>query len=109
MNQIYILIHSAVQEQQWQTVSREIEMLRLLMQCENIVQLLDVRKLRTSMQQLQLSLVFEYCPFELQRLIVNKKIKFPLADIKALLNQLFVGLTYIHNKKVCTQNDQQYS
>lgn len=70
------------------------------MQCKNVVQLLDVRKLRTSLQQLQLSLVFEYCPFELQRLIANKRIKFTLPDIKALLFQLFEGLTFIHQRKV---------
>lgn len=90
------------QEQQWQTVNREIDALRLLKQCKNVVQLLDVRTLRTSLQQQQhqLNLVFEFCPFEMQRIISNRRIQFTLPDIKALLFQLFEGLTFIHHKKV---------
>lgn len=91
-----------MQEQQWQTVSREMDNLRLLKQCKNVVQLLDVRNLRVPLrqQQHQLNLVFEFCPFELQRIISNKRIEFTLPDIKALLFQLFEGLTFIHHKKV---------
>lgn len=88
------------QEEQWQTVSREIEALKSLEQCKNIVQLLDVRKERTSLQQHQLTMVFEFCAFQMQHIISNKRIQFTLPDIKALLFQLFEGLTFIHNRKV---------
>lgn len=70
---------------------------------ENVISLLDVMRFndKTDQAAYDLDLIFEYCRFELTKIIANRKIELRLADIKNLLCQLFTGLDYIHQQCVC--------
>lgn len=80
------------------TVAREVKMLRSLGH-ENIINLLDYTSNRGSINT-ELELVFDYCEYDLLRLVKNNKVIFKLADVKNLLYQLFTGLDFIHENNV---------
>lgn len=80
------------------TVTREVQMLRSLGH-ENIINLLDYKSNRGPINT-ELELVFDYCEYDLLRLVKNKKVIFELADVKNLLYQLFTGLDFIHENNV---------
>ncbi|KAG8197100.1 hypothetical protein JTE90_004361 [Oedothorax gibbosus] len=42
--------------------------------------------------------VLEYCNYELAKLIARQSLRFHLAEIKAILKQLFEGLSYLHEQ-----------
>lgn len=81
-------------------ILREVDNLKLAKDSENVMQLLEVYKGHHSPSAFQIDLVFEYCPYDLQKVIQNKSITFNLPDIKCIMSQLFSGLEHIHKKNV---------
>lgn len=68
--------------------------------CINIVQLRDKYEKRIALNELQIDLLFEYCPFDLLKVIHNKRISFKLPEIKCIMQQLLNGLNCMHDKMV---------
>ncbi|XP_031636299.1 cyclin-dependent kinase 9-like [Contarinia nasturtii] len=79
-------------------VKREYDHLREMQECNNIVKLLKGREDQISEKEIQLDLLFEYCPYDLQKIILNTRIHFQFSEIKAFLRQMFLGLEYMHSK-----------
>lgn len=52
-------------------------------------------------------LVFDFCEHDLAGLLSNAKVKFTLAEIKKIMQQLLNGLHYIHCHKVTSKNGKQ--
>ena len=70
---------------------------------ENIVNLLEICKAKPSSKTSCKSvfyLVFEYCKYDLSRLLLDPSIQFNLGEIKYVLRQLLDGLHFIHINKI---------
>lgn len=76
------------------------QILRSLKQ-ENIVLLIEVINQKVRVSEYEMDLVFEYCRFELGKVISNHHVKFEFADVKNLMTQLLTGLEFIHSRNVC--------
>lgn len=79
---------------------REYTNLHELQKCDNIVTLLNGREKQISKDELRVDLLFEYCPYDLQKIISNPRITFQFNEIKAFLRQMLIGLDFMHSKSV---------
>lgn len=70
---------------------------------DGIVSLLDTVRYNQDSCGYDLDLVFEYCRFELGKIIANDQIKIELGVVKNLMKQFLTGLEFIH------QHDVNYS
>lgn len=81
-------------------MKREYDHLCEMQQFEHIIRLLKGREYQISKDDLQIDLLFEYCPYDLKKLIKHTRITFHLNDIKTFLRQMLLGLDYMHRKMV---------
>jgi len=84
------------------TALREIKILQALRN-ENIVNLLEICRAKPTPYNRGKStvfLVFEFCEHDLAGLLSNPVVKFSLAEIKKVMQQLLNGLYYIHSNKL---------
>lgn len=101
------------------TALREIKILQLLKH-ENVVNLIEICRCKpknsnnsannnnrsqmtaspVASQKATFYLVFEFCEHDLAGLISNVQVKFSLADIKKVMQQLLEGLYFIHSNKI---------
>lgn len=72
--------------------------------CDNIVKLLKGREEQISSNELQLDYLFEYCPHDLRKIILNPRIHFQFSEIKVFLRQMLLGLEYMHGKMVSVKH-----
>ncbi|XP_055315802.1 cyclin-dependent kinase 9-like [Sitodiplosis mosellana] len=79
---------------------REYDNLHELQKCDNIVTLLSGREDQITEDDLQVDLLFEYCPYDLRKIISNTRIIFTFSEIKAFLRQMLLGLDYMHSKSI---------
>lgn len=79
---------------------REFDNLHELEDCKYIVRLFNGREEKLSENELQVDLLFEYCPHDLRKVIADRRIAFQLKEIKCFLRQMLLGLDYMHNKSV---------
>lgn len=79
---------------------REYDNLKEMRDCSYIVQLLKGREKRIGRNDLQLDLMFEYCPYDLKKIIQKTSIRFKFEEIKSFLRQILVGLAYMHKHLV---------
>ena len=79
---------------------REYDNLLELQKCDNIVTLLSGREEQITADDLQVDLLFEYCPYDLKKIISNSRIHFTFSEIKGFLRQMLLGLDYMHSKSV---------
>lgn len=68
--------------------------------CPYIVQMLKGCEREISKTELQLDLLFEYCRFNLQKIVEDTRITFTLSDVKTFMRQMLYGLEHIHSKSV---------
>ncbi|XP_074029635.1 cyclin-dependent kinase 9-like [Leptinotarsa decemlineata] len=73
---------------------REIQILQKLNH-DNITRMIEVHKMDTS-----LYLVYEFCDYDLGKLLGNLKVVINLAEIKNMLHSILTGLHYIHQNKI---------
>lgn len=84
------------------TALREIKILQVLRN-DNIVNLLEICRAKSTPYNRYKStvyLVFEFCEHDLAGLLSNPAVKFSLAEIKKVMQQLLNGLYYIHSNKI---------
>lgn len=81
-------------------LDREQEHLTEMEGCINIVQLLNTYEKQIALNELQIDLIFEYCQFDLLKVIHNKRISFRLPEIKCIMQQILNGLNCMHDKMV---------
>ncbi|CAG5119404.1 unnamed protein product [Candidula unifasciata] len=84
------------------TALREIKILQVLKN-DNIVNLLEICRAKATPYNRYKStvyLVFEFCEHDLAGLLSNPQVKFSLAEIKKVMQQLLNGLYYIHSNKI---------
>lgn len=86
------------------TALREIKILQALKN-ENIVNLLEICRAKPtpynrSNNKMTVYLVFEFCEHDLAGLLSNPVVKFSLAEMKKVMQQLINGLYYIHSNKL---------
>ena len=96
------------------TALREIKILQLLKH-DNVVNLIEICRCKPKSavagrnqaapvqplsQKATFYLVFEFCEHDLAGLISNVQVKFSLADIKKVMQQLLEGLYFIHSNKI---------
>lgn len=81
-------------------IKREYDNLMEMKDCEHVVHLFTGRERQVSLNDLNVDLLFEYCPYVLKKIILNRRINFRLDEIKSFLRQILLGLREIHNKKV---------
>lgn len=81
-------------------IKREYENLMELQDCENVVHLYKGREQQLCKNELTIDLLFEYCPYDLKKLILNRRIAFRLDEIKSFMRQMLLGLREIHSKSV---------
>lgn len=81
-------------------IKREYDNLMEMQYCENIVHLYTGRERLESKNDLTIDLLFEYCPYDLKKLISNRQINFRLNEIKTFLRQMLLGLRELHSKSV---------
>lgn len=81
-------------------IKREYNNLKELQDCENVVRLYTGSEQILSRNQLTIDLLFEYCPYDLKKLILNRQINFRLDEIKSFMQQMLLGLREIHSKLV---------
>lgn len=81
-------------------IKREYDHLSELQDSINVVRLLKGRERELSQNDLQVDLLFEYCPYDLRKIISNTGINFHLGEIKTLLRQMLNGLDHMHTKSV---------
>ncbi|GFR87300.1 cyclin-dependent kinase 9-like [Elysia marginata] len=80
------------------TALREIKILQVLKN-DNIVNLLEICRAKATQYNRYKStvyLVFEFCEHDLAGLLSNPQVRFNLAEIKKVMQQLLNGLYYIH-------------
>ncbi|KAK7094813.1 cyclin-dependent kinase 9-like [Littorina saxatilis] len=84
------------------TALREIKILQLL-DHENVVRLIEICRTRSgpyTRNKNTFYLVCEFCEHDLAGLLSNANIKFKLAEIKNVMQQLLNGLYYVHVNRV---------
>lgn len=81
-------------------IKREHDNLLEMQNCPNIIHLMKGRERQISKNDLEVDLLFEYCPYDLKKIILNKSIIFQFGEIKAFLRQMLVGLDYMHSRSV---------
>jgi len=84
------------------TALREIRILQLLRH-ENIVNLIEICRTKASQYNRYKStfyLVFDFAEHDLAGLLSNANVKFNLAEIKKVMQQLLNGLYFIHSQKI---------
>ncbi|CAB3384530.1 Hypothetical predicted protein [Cloeon dipterum] len=84
------------------TALRELKILQLLKH-ENVVNLIEICRTKPSQHNKYKStfyLVFDFCEHDLAGLLSNVNVKFSLAEIKKVMQQLLNGLYYIHSNKI---------
>lgn len=79
---------------------REYDNLMEMHACNYIVQLLKGREKQIAINDLQIDLLFEYCPYDLKKIISKPNITFKLEEIKTFLRQILTGLAFMHKKLV---------
>merc|ERR1712173_524820 len=75
---------------------REIRILRALNNHDSIVELLDLVPPKQPLKFTKLSIVFEYMPTDLKKILRSKQY-FSNLHIKYILYQILLGLNYIHS------------
>lgn len=68
--------------------------------CKNIVQILESFENKVALNAIRIDLVFEFCPFDLFKVIRNMRINFQIAEVKAILKGILCGLYAMHQKMV---------
>lgn len=81
-------------------VKREYDNLMELQDCTNVVHLYQGCERQVSRNDLNVDLLFEYCPYSLKQVILDRQINFRLSEIKSFLRQILLGLQEIHSKSV---------
>lgn len=81
-------------------IKREYNNLMEMQECENVVRLYTGREQLLAKNELTIDLLFEYCPYDLKKLILNRQITFRLNEIKTFMRQMLLGLREIHSKSV---------
>lgn len=89
-------------------IKREYSNLMELQHCENVVRLHTGQERLVDKHNLQIDLLFEYCPYDLKKLILNRRINFQLNEIKSFMRQILLGLREIHSKLVSSNNNQNF-
>ena len=80
------------------TALREIRILQLLNH-ENIVNLLEICR-QYNRHKTTFYLVFDFCEHDLAGLLSNITVKFSLAEVKKVMQQMCEGLFFIHTNKI---------
>lgn len=78
----------------------EEESLKALYKCDNVTKLLRIYQEKQSNNYVRISLVMEYCPFDLFSIISDKKVSLALDDIKGMMMQILAGVEFIHDENV---------
>ena len=81
------------------TALREIKILQLLKH-DNVVNLIEICRSKQQFSKATFYLVFDFCDHDLAGLISNVNVKFSLAEIKKVMQQLLEGLFFIHSNKI---------
>lgn len=81
------------------TALREIKILQLLKH-DNVVNLIEICRSKIQQSKATFYLVFDFCEHDLAGLISNVNVKFSLAEIKKVIQQLLEGLFFIHSNKI---------
>lgn len=81
-------------------LARERDNLLEMVKCENIVQIIEWFDHRMVTSAIQVDMIFEYCPFDLRKVITNSKIQFRIDEVKCFLRQILNGLSYMHDRQV---------
>lgn len=81
-------------------IKREYNNLMELQDCTHVVHLYKGCERQVSKFDLNVDLLFEYCPYDLKKTIQNRRINFRLSEIKSFLRQMLLGLREIHGKSV---------
>lgn len=81
-------------------IAREPNNLMQTRDCANIVRMMEHYDHRVDNNIIRMDLVFEYCPFDLRKVIKNIKITFQLDEVKCFLRQILNGLHYMHERRV---------
>lgn len=68
--------------------------------CPNVVRLVDWFEFRFNQNAIHMDLIFEYCTFDLRKVISNSKVRFQIDEVKCFLRQILNGLLFMHGKKV---------
>lgn len=85
-------------------VSREFEVLDKLKECRNVIKMLDIFYTKNEEGKTAQNIIFEYCKTNLEDLIQQSKerrVHIPMADIKDYMKQIFEGMKYVHQMKIC--------
>lgn len=96
----HLIFFSGRQESTLDFIKREYENLMELQDCQNVVRLYKGREQQLRKNELIIDLLFEYCPYDLKKLILNRHITFRLDEIKSFMRQMLLGLREIHSKSV---------
>ncbi|KAK9449737.1 kinase-like domain-containing protein [Limtongia smithiae] len=80
------------------TALRELSMLRSLRDHKNIIELLDIAVGDTKLDEVYM--VLEYARYDLANLIDNMRERFSISEVKCLMQQLLLGLEYIHEEGI---------
>lgn len=78
---------------------RERNILMEMVTCANVVKILDCFDHRVP-NAIQMDMIFEYCPFDLGKVIKNARIEFRIDEVKCFLRQILNGLAFMHEKQV---------
>lgn len=71
-----------------------------LQDCINVVGLLRGCEREVSRTDLEVDLLFDYCPYDLKKTIANRGVIFQLSEIKSVMRQMLIGLNHMHSKSV---------
>lgn len=85
-------------------VSREFEVLDRLRDCKNVVRMLDIYYSKNEEGKTAQNLIFEFCRTNLEEVIQQSKQKekyIPIEDVRIYMKQIFEGMKYVHEKKIC--------
>lgn len=89
-----------LQEKNLEFTKREYDNLMEVHACQYIVRLLKGREKEIGRNDLRVDLLFEYCPYDLRKIISKPSISFKLEEIKTFLRQILTGLAFMHKKLV---------
>lgn len=79
-------------------LAREPNNLTQMQECDHVIRMLD-RFDQCHEKIVRMDLVFEYCPFELRK-VIRSGIKYHLNEVKCFMRQILSGVNFMHRKMV---------
>lgn len=89
---------SKLQASKMSFLAREPNNLTQMQECDNVIRMLD-RFDQCNEKIVRMDLVFEYCPFELRK-VIRSGIKYQLDEVKCFMRQILSGVHFMHRKMV---------